>query len=247
MAGGAAYQSPEKPAGKPQAAWNGTDADKGNGVKRTRRNSIMELLDKHGDKEKQLIDRAGFDALCDQLGLRLNAIEKRRAFISLDALDEGRKDGKLEYSYVRRHTALRHDQSRCLVISPERAAVQVHAWVKDKRQMQLRAARQLARKLFDLADSDSSGFLDKAEVTQVERRLVQRCPEVLALSLSSLCLSLTLSVTLTLSLTLSLSLSLSLFLSLSLSLSLPPSLSLSLCLSLLISLSLAASLQLLHG
>lgn len=44
--------------------------------------------------------------------------------------------------------------------------------------MQLRAARQLARKLFDMADDDSSGFLDKDEVIQVERRLVQRCPEV---------------------------------------------------------------------
>jgi hypothetical protein len=63
-------------------------------------------------------------------------------------------------------------------ILPKRGAVQVHAWVRDKRQLQLRAARQLARKLFDMADADSSGFLDKAEVTQVEKRLVQRCPEV---------------------------------------------------------------------
>lgn len=160
MAGGAAYKSPEKTAGKPQAAWDGprsgTGADAGSttGGKPKRRNSIMELLDQHGDKEKQLLDRAGFDALCDQLGLRLSSIEKRRAFSSLDAMDgNGRKDGKLEYSYV-------------------------HAWVRDKRQMQLRSARQLARKLFDMADADSSGFLDKAEVTQVEKRLAQRCPEV---------------------------------------------------------------------
>ena len=48
-----------------------------------------------------------------------------------------------------------------------RPVAQVHAWVKDKRQMQLRAARQLARKLFDMADDDSSGFLDKDEVIQV--------------------------------------------------------------------------------
>lgn len=117
MAGGAAYQSPEKPAttlpGKPQDAWHGasraesqptgTTTTEGKGTIRSsgRRNSIMELLDQHGDREKQRIDRAGFDALCDELGLRLNAIEKRRAFSSLDSMD-GSRDGKLEYSYVRR-------------------------------------------------------------------------------------------------------------------------------------------------
>ena len=62
----------------------------------------MELLDEHGDSDKQLITRAGFEALCDHLGLRLNTIEMRRAFTSLDNMD-GTKDGQLEYSYVRPH------------------------------------------------------------------------------------------------------------------------------------------------
>ena len=68
-----------------------------------RRNSIMELLDQHGDENKQLIDRAGFDALCDELGLKLNGLEKRRAFSSLDAMDHA-KDGQVAYSYVRPHS-----------------------------------------------------------------------------------------------------------------------------------------------
>jgi hypothetical protein len=117
MAGGSAYKSPEKPTttlpGKPQDAWNGPASEppqvatKGSIAKRAggRRNSIMDLLDQHGDQDKQLIDRAGFEALCDELGLRLNTIEKRRAFSSLDAMD-GSKDGQLEYSYVRRRPAL---------------------------------------------------------------------------------------------------------------------------------------------
>ena len=143
----------------------------------------MELLEQHGDQNKQLIDRAGFDALCDELGLKLNALEKRRAFSSLDAMDHA-KDGHVAYSYVRPHSELGTPlpplfcPPAAVATLPTRGAVQVHAWVRDKRQMQLRAARQLARKLFDMADDDSSGFLDKAEVVQVERRLVQRCPEV---------------------------------------------------------------------
>ena len=191
MAGGSAYKSPEKLAstlpGKPQDAWNGPAsgepqqaATKGSIANRSggRRNSIMDLLDQHGDQDKQLIDRAGFEALCDELGLRLNTLEKRRAFSSLDAMD-GSKDGQLEYSYVRRRPALApHPATAVAAILPTRVAFQVHAWVRDKRQLQLRSARQLARKLFDMADADSSGFLDKAEVTQVEKRLVQRCPEV---------------------------------------------------------------------
>jgi hypothetical protein len=107
MAGGDAYASPEKGGsstlpGKPQDAWpNATDDDgastgattdgKGGGANRTaagkgrptakRRNSIMDLLETHGDNSKQLISRAGFEALCEQLGLRMNAIEKRRAYV----------------------------------------------------------------------------------------------------------------------------------------------------------------------
>ena len=42
----------------------------------------------------------------------------------------------------------------------------------------MREARRLARTLFDMADSDKSGFLDKAEVTEVEKSLRRRCPEV---------------------------------------------------------------------
>jgi hypothetical protein len=115
MAGGSAYKSPEKSAkpdegalpGQPQDAWPGTKAGPPGDTKGTkrpakRRNSIMELLDEHGDSDKQLITRAGFEALCDHLGLRLNTIEMRRAFTSLDNMD-GTKDGQLEYSYVRPH------------------------------------------------------------------------------------------------------------------------------------------------
>ena len=79
---------------------------------------------------------------------------------------------------AQRSPASYHPAAAAAVILPTRDAFQVHAWVRDKRQLQLRAARQLARKLFDMTDADSSGFLDKAEVTQVEKRLVQRCPEV---------------------------------------------------------------------
>ena len=46
-----------------------------------RRNSIMDLLEAHGDNSKQLISCAGFEALCEQLGLRVNATEKRRAYV----------------------------------------------------------------------------------------------------------------------------------------------------------------------
>jgi hypothetical protein len=123
MAGGDAYASPAKGGGttlpgKPQDAWpngsaspgpiavlSGKGASTSRGGAPKRRNSIMDLLEKHGDNSKQLISRAGFEALCEQLGLRMNAIEKRRAFNGLDTMD-GTKDGLLEYSYVRCASAL---------------------------------------------------------------------------------------------------------------------------------------------
>ena len=40
------------------------------------------------------------------------------------------------------------------------------------------SARQLARKLFDLADTDRSGYLDRKEAKDVQQRLERRCPEI---------------------------------------------------------------------
>ena len=49
---------------------------------------------------------------------------------------------------------------------------------REKRESQLRGARQLARKLFDLADTDRSGYLDRKEAKRVQERLEARCPEI---------------------------------------------------------------------
>ena len=180
---GAKYASPEKGEGatlpgKPQDAWNSTEAGRAPGTTPThkRRNSVVDLLDElaTGD-EDGAITRAGFDKLCEQMGVNMNSLERRRAFASLDKLD-GKDDGRSQYSYVRpRPLSLAPARSAQLVTL---GAVQVHAWVKKKRQSQLRAARQLARKLFDMADEDRSGFLNKDEVIQVELGLKHRCPEI---------------------------------------------------------------------
>ena len=118
---------------------------------RRRRASVMEMLDEagketaDGDVQAPLsqINKAGFDALCDKMGLRLNAVQRKRAFRALDTADGGSKDGMLDFGAV-------------------------HSWARATRGAQLRAARKLARTLFDMADDDSSGFLDKGEVIQVK-------------------------------------------------------------------------------
>ena len=105
---GAKYASPEKGEGatlpgKPQDAWNSTEAGRAPGATPThkRRNSVVDLLDElaTGD-EDGAITRAGFDKLCEQMGVNMNALERRRAFASLDKLD-GTNDGRSQYSYVR--------------------------------------------------------------------------------------------------------------------------------------------------
>ena len=143
------------------AAEDGTRSP-GKGVapgKRRRRASVMEMIEEAGSSTKDstgrvnMIDRDGFDALCNKMGLKLTNAQRNSAFKTLDTKEGEQKDGMLDFAMV-------------------------HHWLRAARGSQLRETRCLARTLFDMADSDKSGFLDKAEVIQVEERLRRRCPDV---------------------------------------------------------------------
>jgi hypothetical protein len=94
-----------------------------------RRGSMVELLEDITDGNT-FVDYHGFCTVCDELSLKLNVVQKKKHFSKLDKLD-GQRDGHLELAFV-------------------------HGWARDQRASQLRRGRQLARKLFDLADADHS-------------------------------------------------------------------------------------------
>ena len=96
---------------------------------RRRRASVMEMIDEVGAASTKdtsgrvnSIDRAGFDLLCEKMGLRMSAHARKRAFKSLDTKEGDARDGLLDYAFV-------------------------HSWLRAARGSQLRDTRRLARTL----------------------------------------------------------------------------------------------------